>query len=406
MTRGRVMLAIVVAGFALLIAWVAQHVVWDEIKIPMPWRGEALRNPYYAAQKLVEELGATSERRQIIGDLATDAVVVLSDWGWDVSPARRREFEQWVEAGGRLVVDTTLITGSDVFETWSGVTRVRVPEDPDKENEPLQFPSRDDEEACPEIREVSRQDPPIDPVSYAVCGVSEEDWLSATRASSWQLGNDIGAQVVRVSRARGSVTVINAIPFRYRAIFRGDHGALLVDALQLRRGDHVVFMSEDHYDSLLTLTWRFGAPAVILFLTFVALALWRGGRRFGPLAAETVTARRSLAEQIRGTGRFTLRWGGGAALHAAAVRSLAEAAARRIAGYERLARDAQTAAISKLAAVETSELARAMTYSAERPLELQRALALLEMARRHLLGSHWAKHGKRNEPEHASRGAL
>ena len=96
MTRGRVMLVIVLAGFALLTAWIAQHVVWDEIKIPMPWRGEALRNPYYASQKLVEELGATSERRQIIGDLATDAVVVLSDWGWDVSPARRREFEQWV----------------------------------------------------------------------------------------------------------------------------------------------------------------------------------------------------------------------------------------------------------------------------------------------------------------------
>ena len=323
-----------------------------------------------------------------------------------MSPPRRREFEQWVQAGGRLVVDTTLITGSDVFEKWSGVTRVRVPEDPDKESEPLQFPGRDDDEVCPEIREVSRQEPPIDPVSYAVCGVSEEDWLSATRPSSWQLGNDIGAQVMRVARGQGSVTVINAIPFRYRTVFRGDHAALLVDALQLRPGDHVVFMSEDHYDSLLMLTWRFGAPVVILFLTFVALALWRGGQRFGPLAAETATARRSLAEQVRGTGRFTLRWGGGAALHAAAVRSLAEAAVRRIAGYERLARDAQTAAISKLVAVDAGELARAMTYSGDRSLELQRALALLEMVRRHLIGSHWAKHGKRNEPEHASRGAL
>jgi hypothetical protein len=390
------MLVIVLAGFALLTAWVAQHVVWDEIKIPMPLRGEALRNPYYAAQKLVEALGATSERRQIIGDLATDAVVVLTDWGWDVSPARRHDFERWVEAGGRLVVDTSLITGSDVFEKWSGIERVRVPEDPDKEVEPPQFSQREADEACPEINEISRSESTDDPLSYAVCGVSTDDWLSATRPWSWQLGNDIGAQVMRVARGQGSVTVINATPFRYRGVFRGDHGALLVDAVQLRAGDHVVFMSEDHYDSLLTLVWRFGAPAVILFLTFVALALWRGGQRFGPLAAETVTARRSLAEQIRGTGRFTLRWGGGAALHAAAVRALAEAAARRVAGYERLGRDAQTAAVSKLAAVDAGELARAMSYSTDRSFELQRALASLEMARRHLIGSQWAKHGKRN----------
>jgi hypothetical protein len=124
MTRARVLLVLALAAFALLIVWVAQHLVWDEVKIPMPWRGEAARNPSYAAQRLVEALGATSERRQIIGDLEPDAVVVLSDWGWDVSSARRREFENWVETGGRLVVDTSLITGNDAFEKWSGVERI------------------------------------------------------------------------------------------------------------------------------------------------------------------------------------------------------------------------------------------------------------------------------------------
>jgi hypothetical protein len=47
-----------------------------------------------------------------------------------------------------------------------------------------------------------------------------------------------------------------------------------------------------------------------------------------------------------------------------------------------------------------------MSYSADRSFELRRALALLEAARRHLLGSHWSEHGKRNEPEYASRRAL
>ncbi|MGE5730509.1 MAG: hypothetical protein ACM37U_01115, partial [Gemmatimonas sp.] len=252
----------------------------------------------------------------------------------------------------------------------------------------------------------SRSEAAVRRVSYAVCDVDDSEWLSATRPSSWQLRNAAGAQVVRVPRGRGSVTVINATPFRYRGLFEADHAALLVAATQLHAGDHVVFMSEDHYDSLLTLAWRYGAPAVTLFLAFLALALWRGSQRFGPLAAETVMARRSLAEQIRGTGRFTLRWGGGAALHAAAARALAEAAARRVVGYAGLPRDAQVAGIAQLAAVDAAELATAMNYSADRSFELRRALALLEMTRRHLLGSQWSQHGKRNESEYASRRAL
>jgi len=67
--------------------------------------GEAATNPFYAAQKLVETLGATSERRDSLGDTPSDAVVVLSTWGWDIDRARREGFERWVEAGGRLVVD-------------------------------------------------------------------------------------------------------------------------------------------------------------------------------------------------------------------------------------------------------------------------------------------------------------
>ena len=97
----------------------------------------------------------------------------------------------------------------------------------------------------------------------------------------------------------------------------------------MRRGDDVHFLSEDTHPSLLALLWRYGAPVVMLTLTLVALVLWRGGVRFGPLAAAADAARRSLVEQIRGTGQFILRHGGGHSLHAASVRALDEAAKRR-----------------------------------------------------------------------------
>jgi hypothetical protein len=99
------------------------------------------------------------------------------------------------------------------------------------------------------------------------------------------------------------------------------------------------------------------------------------------------SARRSLAEQIRGTGRFALRLGGGgAALHAATLRALTEAAVRRIVGYERLSPTAQIEALASAAAVDRAELAAAMSYAAERRSpDLRSTLALLESARRQLL---------------------
>jgi hypothetical protein len=119
--------------------------------------------------------------------------------------------------------------------------------------------------------------------------------------------------------------------------------------------------------------------------------------RFGPLVAPIESARRSLAEQVLGTGRFALRVGGGAALVTAARRALNEAAARRIVGYDRLAVAAQAEAVAALARVDARELAAALdSGQTARPIELRAKLALLEAARRELVSrSQWSKHGKR-----------
>jgi hypothetical protein len=234
-------------------------------------------------------------------------------------------------------------------------------------------------------------------MEYEVCNLDRSRWLESREPLQWALGNDETLQVVRVAVGAGSVTVINAVPFLYREIFAGDHGPLLAAVTQLRVGDHVVFMSEEDVASLVELVWRHGAPVVAALLFFLALVLWRGAMRFGPLLAPVERARRSLGEQILRTGRFVARSGGGAALHAAAVRALHEAAARRIGGYERLAPENRTAAVARLAAVDAGALAAALSStSQQRSPELRGTLALLESARRQLIvKNQWSKHGKR-----------
>jgi hypothetical protein len=387
-------LQIIIVGFVLLIAaYLVRNTTWGEIEVPTPLRGPAATNPFYAAQKLVETLGATSERREALSDTPTDAVVVLSTWGWDIDRTRREEFERWVEAGGRLVVDAALISGTNAFETWSGIAHERKEIDPFDPNpaQAQQFLER-----CREVNEIPAANS-LAASELEVCDFDRTSWLETDKRLLWAL-DDAGTLVAaRVSVGQGTVTVLNGVPFLGRELFEGSHGEVLAAATGLRAGDHIVFMSEADKASLPALIWQHGAPVVAVLALWIALALWRGATRFGPLVAPSDTARRSLAEQVLGTGRFAVRVGSGAALVAAAQRALHEAAARRIVGYERLAVAAQAEAVAMLARVDGAQLAAALdSEQSARPLELRAKLALLETARRELVSrSQWSKHGKR-----------
>lgn len=381
MIRTRLLWGFVVLVVLGLGTLVAMNTYWGEVQVPAALRGAAARNPFYAAQRLAESLGATTARRGDIAGVGRESVVVLTSYGWDVSTQRRTELERWVEAGGRLVVDTSLIVGGDVFERWSGIARAVAELGGDDRFEAPQ-------DVCTNVDEIGGGDSVAPARQLLVCGVRAGSWLETSRDPVWGLSDETGLQVVRTAVGAGTVTAINAEPFRFRDFLEADHGELFVVATDLSRGDRIVFVSEEEPSSLFGLAWRYGAPFVVVLLLWIALALWRGAARFGPLAAVPEAARRSLAEQIRGTGRFTLRLGGGAALHAAALRALREAAVRRVASYDRLEPTAQLAAVADAAAVDRAELTRAVDHAAlRRPAELRTALALLEAARRHLTTS-------------------
>ncbi len=363
-------------------AWIGGNTYWDELKIPMPPKGEALVNPFYAAQRFAEALGARTTWDRSLTIPRSDAVIVLSSWHWSVAQTRRASLQRWVESGGRLVVDSTLIDPSGDFEKWSGVFQ----EFPD----PEEFEKLPPAPECLSLRELvgGPSDPEADRDVLSMCDIGYS-WLSSGRDLEWTLRDKAHVQAARVRIGGGSVTVINAAPFRTRTLFDGDHGRIFVAATQLRRGDEVHFLSEDDYPSLLSLTWRHGAPAVAVGFALVGILLWRGAVRFGPLAPPRSTARRSLADQIRGSGRFALRHGGGRALHAACVRALDAAARRRITRYGALTPDERSAALARVTGVDRDSLAAAIHHPRWQTAgELPRTLAFLESTRRETLTRH------------------
>jgi hypothetical protein len=387
MNRPR-LIVLSVIGIVLLFAvgtWISNRTEWVEHTMPLPPKGEAATNPFYAAQRFAEQLGATTSWDRFFDEPSPDAVIVLSTWQWSLSASRRLALQRWVENGGRLVVDNGIWGGVENFERWSGIVWEPVPVPPgedeeaeeddvehDGEKEGKQDAEQDDEHAawvpkCDELRE-------------------ERDGKPVTLLPA--LSRRVCMHAVRVRMGRGSVTVINAMPFRVRGLFDGDHAWLLVTAAQLTRGDEIHFLSEDEYPSLIALAWMRGWPVAVLSGLVVVLLLWRGAVRFGPLVAPPTQARRSLAEQIRGTGQFVLRGGGAAALHAACVRALEETVRKRVKGFGSLSGEERTEALASVIGDRgRAESLAAALYGtdATRGSELRRTLARIETARRHVI---------------------
>jgi len=373
------------------IYWIATHTYWTDEMVPQYPRGEAVRDPFYAAEHLTRALGARASRDRVWRLPAENAVIVTGYWDWDRNSTHREQLQHWVESGGRLVTDFYL-GESGVFTRWSGISREIVRANTDHP------PSKPKPRACRDEVEsgVSLWPAAATPRHYELCTPHfGNSFLASTRTPVWKVADASGAQALRISVGRGSVTVVNGDPFTHVTFLQGAHAALFVAATQLHSGDEVHFLSDADHASLLTLTWRFGAPVVVLLLAALALCLWRAAPRFGPTMASPDTARRSLAEQIRGTGQFLLRVGDGPALHAATVRALLAAAAGRISAFSSLSSVERIDRLAHATGFSPAALAAAVNYTgARRANELCSAIALLEAARREILrNDNRSRHG-------------
>jgi len=375
MTRRHVLAIVAALILIVLGAFVIRRTAWEQITVPLPLAGEARVNPFYGAQRFSEALGArTAWIRSDFVLPPTDGVLVLSGWHWDLSRDRRESVKQWVEAGGRLVVDHRLASSNGDFEAWSGISK----QFPDGHSEP----DRSGEECENFDEEVPGA---ASGEHYTLCGFPIWSRLEAReRTPQWAVLNKAGRQAIRMSVRSGSVTFINAAPFRYRELLDGDHARLFVAATQLAAGDRVHFAAEDDESSLLALLWRWGAAFVTLALALVAVLIWRGAVRLGPVMPSPEAARRSLAEQIRGAARFDLRHGNAEALHTAAVRALNEAGRGRIPAFAGLSPVGQVEALARVAGLDEAALSNAFAPARRGP-ELHAHLALLETARRAIL---------------------
>ncbi len=384
----KLLLALVVAAVA---AWVVANTEWADVDVPAPPRGEAAHDSQYAFKQLLKKLGAKVVAPPNFDRLPPPgATLVLSSSYWSLFPARAAALRRWVETGGHLVIDDLMLADDKLFN-WIPIRHVtrtgagaaapasaprRLPPPPEPRS------TRN----CPEL--IESEDLPGAfgaPRKFKICNGGIRTLRTAAPVL-WSLNGAQGAEFVRIQIGRGAVTARTGYGlFDNHEILRVDHALAAVAALRLTPGQEVWFVSSEQRAPLLAVIWESGAPAVLLGALVLALALWRGAVRFGPRAPHAAPARRSVAEQIRGTAHFIWQRNGDA-LHRAQLRALDDAARSRVHQHDRLDRTSRAVAIAKLTALDADALSRAMDTALKRRRgELSHTLALLESARRRLV---------------------
>jgi hypothetical protein len=402
------------AAIAALGIWLMVATEWVDVLKPTPPRGEAARDDHYAIKQIVAKLGGKVESPENLDRLPPPgATLVLQSNEWDFLPGRNQQLRQWVEEqGGHLMLPSFYTTGNDI--PWIPIREKKQAnkkpanndDDDEEEDEdkpaassPAKPPARNDDSMnpklvgprnrpqlqCPSLTETTT-DASAQPRSFRLCGgewgarLEPMPWAQ----SSWSINGPRGAHSLRIPLGKGRVTAI--AEHRYlsnRNLFLGDHAQAAIAALDLRPGNEVWFVMDEKREALLKWLWHRAGPAIGLALLAMAFALWRGALRFGPLLPPTPLARRSVAEQIRGTAAFVLR-GGGAPLLAAARRALDDAARQRIAGYDRMTMGQRIEALRQPTGLSANVLIRALDPQLPpgRGRALADKLAVIEQTRR------------------------
>ncbi len=135
-----------------LAVWVVHNTEWRDESVPVPLKGEARSNAFYAAGKLVQALGGTTHSPQTLDVLPpVDAVLVLTSQHWDLFSERQEALRNWVQAGGRLVVPARLVDEDSALGPWLGVRRrFAQKKDQQKNDERAQAPMTDSDASQPQ----------------------------------------------------------------------------------------------------------------------------------------------------------------------------------------------------------------------------------------------------------------
>ncbi|HSD52830.1 MAG TPA: DUF4350 domain-containing protein [Burkholderiales bacterium] len=362
MSRTIVVWVVLLAVAALGVVWFFDTYERVTEKEWVGYSGEARRNQYLAAERLLARMGVSARHVRTIPELKelpANGTLVLPDRREALTPDARAALLKWVDGGGHLIVEDESYRVPDPILDAFGV---------------LRRPVKAQAKLSPFEARLPHAPAPMKVEMHSIQSIE------APNAAVRVTGND-ATHLLHFTRGRGQVTVLNDLDFlRNRSIGRLDHAEFLWQIVRFQPDTPALFVFDNPQRLSLLIWLRDNAWAVLAAAALVlAFWLWRAASRFGPVAPDPEPARRRLLDHLRASGRFQWSRGGGSAL----VEAAREAALRRVArahpDFAGLMRSEQQARLVELFGIRAEDAHKVLAPAHPRtPGELMLAVGVYQ----------------------------
>ena len=413
----RLVIALAIAAAA---GWIVHDTRWVEVTVDDPQRGAAAKDDLYTLRRLLQASGTTLETPTSLVTLPPrGATLVLASPFWNIFPGRAERLQAWVRAGGHLVIEGVNSNDSRDLRwlplTFAEPRRRKAASAPDdvvgitlprasaasdgasSPAHPFDHPFKGFRGlVAPECNDYTEPEGTLQPAyepgrTYRGCVFAHNVRALPSVRPAWSLTDAKGsALAIRVPYGRGTVTGVSYdLVADNRGLLQADNGLIASAIVQAAPGRAVWLVQEESREALPLWMWHDARTATLLIAAAILLALWRLLPRFGPREAVPAPARRSMGEQVRGTGQF-IAAAEPRALHAATRQAFDAVGRTRIDAWNDRD-DAERVAALADAMAPTTPLDRAALLAAlapppgARPDQILAAIGVIEHARRALL---------------------
>ena len=377
-----------------------------EVVLPRGYVGAAARNPYLAAERMLDRMRMPTDSFADVGVLSSlppvTSTLILPTERRSIPDRTSADLLDWVERGGHLVVVS--------WQLWDDPNRHPDPildavgvhqfmnketDDDHGDTQQLQAPApggekdgQDDDSGEPPLAEAEfpDRDEPLQLRFDQHFRLDVSDQVSDDDIIL-EAGDDAGSHLVTVRHGKGLLTALSDDYFMTQPpIGELDHAEMVYRLTRL--GGHrapVWIVYGDEFPSIWRLVLRNGWMVLASGVLLLALWLWSVVRREGPIAADPAPARRELMEHVRAAGRLQWQRGGAQALVQAVRAALFARMRERHPSFHTQTPREQVAQLEALSGLPAERIDDALGYRQDRdPARFAAKIAVLEKVRRSL----------------------
>ncbi len=303
---------------------------WEEVEKNLGYKGKARINPFLAAEMLLKENGHSTERSPTLGKLpeAEDGIIFTSSEA-GIPEGRAKQLLSWVSEGGHLVYS---VAGSLPYNDWSDRFEFVSSAEADDKRDPI-LTKLDVELVSHHAKNIAKnmdlgktkKEKNEAHVGQAVVkknlkwngktyAVEVSDDLTFTlghplRRKEWTTQGEKEHEILSLPYGAGRVTLLNhASPLRNRNLGSNDHAAWLVAlAGEGRHAIKDVRFVVAMTGSFWSLLWQRAWMPLAGLVFFIAVWLWKNGRRFGPIMPVELSETRHFTDHVSALGKFFFR---------------------------------------------------------------------------------------------------